>query len=111
MTKRRKPRSDSNYAIYAMTDPDGNIYVGLTRKTESTILRSVKRRWAKHISRAKCDNLEWPLYSHINAIGLDVKWKHEVLEVVKGRKEAYAREREIILETNPNLNMQYMREN
>lgn len=107
--RRRKPRSDSNFIIYKAVDCQGNVYIGLTRKTESTPLRSMKRRWAKHISRAKKDDLAWKLYEHIRSSERLV-WKHEIIEVIRGRKEAYAREREIILEAQPNLNTQYNKE-
>jgi predicted GIY-YIG superfamily endonuclease len=106
MTVRRKPRCDCSYAIYRMIDGDGNFYVGLTRKTETTILKSIKRRWGKHLSRAKQEDLEWKLYKHIREFE-NLKWKHEIIEIVRGRKIAYAREREIILEMKPNLNTQY----
>jgi hypothetical protein len=104
--KRRKPRSDCNYIIYEMTSECGSNYVGLTRKTESTPLRSIKRRWSKHISRAKKDDLQWKLYEFIRSRE-DMKWKHTILEVVRGRSLAYKREREIILEMKPLLNTQY----
>jgi len=108
VVKRRKPRSDCNYVIYNMIDSFGNSYIGLTRKTASTPLKSVKMRWSKHISRAKCDDLKWALYEHIRN-NENVKWTHEIVEIVRGRKEAYAREREIILEMKPALNTQYMK--
>lgn len=108
-TTRRKPRKDCNYVIYKIADQEGNTYIGLTRKTESTPLKSVKRRWGKHISRAKCDKaIEWALYQHIRLVGYDAKWKHEILEIIRGRKEAYARERQIIMDKKPNLNEQYL---
>lgn len=105
--KRRKPRCDCNYVIYSVSDGD-NTYIGLTRKTESTPLKSVKIRWKKHVSRAKCEDLQWKLYTHIREKE-NAAWKHAIIEVVRGRKEAYAREREIILQLNPNLNTQYIK--
>jgi hypothetical protein len=71
----------------------------------------VKVRWSKHVSRAKCDDLDWILYETIRENGFDHKWKHEILEVVRGRKEAYKKERETILLKKPNLNVQYMVDN
>lgn len=110
MQKRRKPRSDSNYIIYKVVDDQGNVYIGLTRKTESTAIKSMKRRWAKHVSRAKCQqDLEWALYKHIREVEI-VHWEHEILEVIRGRAEAYRKEREFILAEKPNLNTQYNKE-
>ena len=106
--RRRKPRSDCNYVIYSISDQTGNIYIGLTRKSESTPLKSAKLRLTKHISRAKATDLKRTLYDHMRYVGLDFKWKIEILEVVRGRKDAYARERDIIIEQMPNLNEQYI---
>jgi predicted GIY-YIG superfamily endonuclease len=109
LTSRRKPRKDCNYIIYNIVDELGNSYIGLTRKTTSSLMKSVKLRWSKHMSRAKCDNLGWVLYEHIR-LNEEMKWTHEIVEVVRGRKEAYARERELILELQPLLNTQYMKD-
>ena len=105
---RRKPRIDCNYIIYSAVDQDGNCYIGLTRKTESTPLRSMKRRWVKHLSRSKQEDLDWALYRHMR-LNENLKWKHSIIEIVRGRSAAYSRERELILETTPNLNTQYCR--
>jgi hypothetical protein len=108
-TSRRKPRKDCNYVIYEMVDKNGNNYIGLTRKSETTPLKSVKRRWQKHLSRARKEMLEWTLYQHLRSCSADDKWKHNIIAIVRGRKEAYAAEREIILRLKPRLNDQYMK--
>jgi len=66
-------------------------------------LRSVKVRVQKHISRAKRENKDWSLYAFLRD-NPEVQLQYEVIEVVRGRKNAYQREREIIAETNPSLN-------
>jgi hypothetical protein len=106
MKNRRKTRCDCNYVIYQMMTDCGQSYVGLTRKTESTPLRSLKARWRRHLSRARCDALGWALYTYLRE-NESAKFSHKILEVVRGRKEAYSRERELILELKPSLNTQY----
>jgi hypothetical protein len=109
VTTRRRPRKDCNYVIYEMVDNSGNNYIGLTRKSESTPLKSVKRRWQKHMSCARKEMLEWTLYQHLRDCSSGHKWKHNIVAVVRGRKEAYAAERELILKLKPSLNDQYVK--
>ncbi len=48
----RAKRSDRNHIVYELRVPQGN-YIGVTAKTESTVLKSVRARAAKHYYRAK----------------------------------------------------------
>lgn len=107
MARIRKIRSDCNYIIYEAVDEQGMNYIGLTRKA-STVARSVKERWRKHLSRARNENRDWALYKYLRAGGLDFAWEHRILEIVRGRKAAYAREREIVKAQSPSLNDQYL---
>ena len=107
MKQRRTPRSDCNYIIYEAVDERGQNYIGITRKTESTVARSVKERWRRHLSRARNENRLWALYVYLKTGGLEHSWTHRVLEVVRGRREAYARERELVKTLEPTLNSQY----
>ena len=81
----------------------GDSYVGLTVAQGAAYLRSVKVRVQKHLSRAKMENKDWNLYSFLRE-NEDVSITYEVLEVVRGRKPAHQRERELISELNPTLN-------
>jgi hypothetical protein len=109
MTKtKRTARSDSNYIIYAMTSERGDSYVGLTRKGKLTETKAVLERWRKHKSRARNENRLWALYIYLKSGGLDMTWEHRVLAVIRGRKEAYAYERELVKMIEPELNDQYM---
>lgn len=81
----------------------GDSYVGLTVANGAAYLRSVKVRVQKHLSRAKRENKDWNLYSFLRE-NEDVSITYEVLEVVRGRKPAHQRERELISELNPTLN-------
>jgi hypothetical protein len=108
MARQRKIRSDCNYIIYEAVDERGENYIGLTRKSQTTVAKSVKERWRKHLSRARNENRLWALYVYLKTGGLDLAWEHRVLEIVRGRAEAYAREREIVKMRSPSLNDQYL---
>ena len=99
----RKKRSDRNYVLYQITAETGDSYVGLTVAQGQAFLRSVKVRVQKHLSRARKENHEWTLYEFLRE-NPEVELQYEVLEVVRGRKPAYQRERELIAEYEPNLN-------
>jgi hypothetical protein len=96
----RKKRSDRNYVLYRLYI-DGAEYIGLTVSNGRAFLKSVKVRVQKHISRAKQENKDWTVCEALR--NADVI-EYEVLEVVRGRKPAYQRERELIAEYRPELN-------
>jgi sarcosine oxidase delta subunit len=98
----RKKRKDRNYILYQLT-AEHETYIGLTVAQGQAFLRSVKVRIQKHISRAKKENKNWLLYTFIRD-NPEVTLQYEVLEVIRGRKNAYQRERELITENNPSLN-------
>ena len=98
----RKKRSDRNYVLYQLT-AGTDTYVGLTAAQGQAFLRSVKVRVQKHLSRARKENHAWSLYTYLRA-NPEVQIQYEVLEVVRGRKPAYQRERELIAKIDPTLN-------
>ena len=100
----RKKRSDRNHVLYRVICQDtGDSYVGLTVAQGQAFVRSVKVRWQKHASRAVRENKNWSMCQFIrDNIGAD--FTYEVLEVVRGRKPAHQRERELIAELEPTLN-------
>ena len=108
MARNRKIRSDCNYIIYEAVSATGENYIGLTRKSESTVNKSVLERWRKHKSRARNENRLWALYVYLKTGGLELDWTHRVLAVVRGRAEAYALERSLVKELRPTLNDQYL---
>ena len=108
MKTRRTPRSDCNYIIYAMTSERGDSYIGLTRKSMPNADKVVLERWRKHKSRARNENRMWALYIYLKSGGLAMTWTHTVIDVIRGRKEAYAYERELVKQIKPELNDQYM---
>ena len=58
-TVTRKKRVDRNHIIYELVI-NGLNYIGVTAKTESTVLKSVRARAAKHFYRAKTEKKDWP---------------------------------------------------
>lgn len=104
---KRTARADSNFVIYRAVCETGADYIGLTRKGSRTVEGAVKERWRKHVSRARNENRKWNLYVYLKTGGMNLKWQHEILGVVRGRAEAYAEERVIIKQLEPQLNDQY----
>jgi hypothetical protein len=96
----RKKRNDRNYILYQLT-VDDQTYIGLTVAVGQAFLRSVKVRVQKHISRAFKENKDWSLCEAIRSAD---SIQYSVIEVVRGRKNAYQRERELIAECQPELN-------
>lgn len=105
MTK-RTARKDSNYVVYTASHGD-NVYIGITRKGSVSVLKAVRERWRKHISRARHEDRAWALYEYINSGNFD-GWDHTIVAVIRGRAEAYDFERGLVKEVLPNLNTQYM---
>jgi len=100
----RKKRSDRNYVLYRIVCKDtGDEYIGLTVAVGRAFLKSVKIRWQKHTSRARRENKNWNLCEFLRN-NADAEYAYEVIEVIRGRKDAYSREREIIAERQPRLN-------
>jgi hypothetical protein len=96
----RRKRSDRNYVLYRLYI-DNQEYIGLTVSVGRAFLRSVKVRVQKHMSRANVENKNWTVCEALrNAEVVE----YEVLEVIRGRKAAYSRERELIAEYQPSLN-------
>jgi hypothetical protein len=96
----RKKRNDRNYILYQLT-VDEQTYIGLTVAVGRAFLRSVKVRVQKHLSRARVENKEWTVCIALKDAEVI---QYEVLEVVRGRKNAYQRERELIYTMEPTLN-------
>ena len=99
----RKKRSDRNYILYLVTAETGDNYIGLTVAQGRAFLRSVKVRVQKHLSRAKQEQKNWEFCNFIRN-NPDTQLQYEVVEIVRGRKPAYQRERELIAEFQPTLN-------
>ena len=99
----RAKRSDRNHIIYQITGPEG-VYIGVTAKTESTVIKSIRARAAKHFYRAKTETKNWALCRLLRSYESKDDVLIEPLELVRGKTAAHARERELIRELRPFYN-------
>ena len=99
----RKRRQDRNHVVYCITNKvTGEQYIGITG-VNTTVKQSLHIRIRKHIQRAKTENKNWGLYENIRSYGIE-NFTYGLVEVVRGRKPAHSRERELIRQHNPALN-------
>ena len=96
-------RNDRNHIIYEIITPIGS-YMGVTAKTESTALKSLLSRAAKHYYRAKSENKDWLLCQYLRTLDSKELIDIRAHEIVRGKTEAHKRERELIRLYNPALN-------
>ena len=99
----RKKRVDRNHIIYELR-VNGLNYIGVTAKTESTVLKSVRARAAKHFYRAKTESKNWLLCAELRKLNDKSEIEIVVHEVVRGKAEAHKREVEIRRQVKPALN-------
>lgn len=99
----RKRRSDRNHIIYELRVPQGN-YIGVTAKTESTVLKSVRVRANKHFYRAHSENKDWSLCVALRELNDKMDIEILVHEIVRGKAAAHRREVEIRRAVQPTLN-------
>ena len=99
----RKKRADRNHIVYEL-DVNGLTYVGVTAKTESTALKSVKTRAAKHFYRAKTEGKDWLLCEALRSLDSKEEIGVRVLAVIRGKAEAHKEEVRIRRELEPALN-------
>lgn len=98
----RKRRTDRTHVIYILEHGD-EFYIGVTAKTESTPLKSVKTRWNKHVYRSRTEDRSWRLYEHLRVTAAE-GWVLGIVDIVRGKAAAHRRERELIREYQPTLN-------
>jgi hypothetical protein len=99
----RKKRVDRNHIIYELRVPAGN-YIGVTAKTESTVLKSVRARAAKHFYRAKKESKDWALCHALRELADKSEIEILVHAVVRGKAPAHREEVRIRREVRPTLN-------
>jgi hypothetical protein len=99
----RKKRCDRNHIVYELRVPQGN-YIGVTAKTESTVLKSVRARAAKHFYRAKTESKDWTLCIALRTLQSKDEIEIVVHEIVRGKTDAHKREVEIRRAVKPTLN-------
>jgi len=99
----RAKRSDRNHIIYELVIAGEN-YIGVTAKTESTVLKSVRARAAKHFYRAKTEAKNWLLCEALRGLESKDEIEIRVHEIVRGKADAHRREVEIRRTVRPTLN-------
>ena len=99
----RKRRQDTKHVVYVITNTvTDEQYIGITVCGQQ-VRKALKVRMQKHIRRALTESKDWGLCESIRAHGVDA-FTYGIVEFVRGRKPAHARERELIREFNPALN-------
>lgn len=102
MTKRKR-RSDTNHAVYCITNILTNQqYIGIT-VCGAKIAQALKVRMQKHAQRARVEQKNWPLCESLREYGPEA-FTYGLLQVVRGRKPAHALERQLIAKFSPQLN-------
>lgn len=102
-TPKRRRRQDTKHAVYCITNTvTGQQYIGIT-VCGSQVRRALKIRIQKHIRRALTENKSWALCRSIRDHGPEAH-TYGLIEIVRGRKPAHARERELIRQYSPELN-------
>lgn len=102
-THTRKRRTDRNHIIYELI-VNGLNYIGVTAKTESTVLKSVRVRANKHWYRAQTESKNWLLCEALRGLSSRDEIEIRVHEIVRGKAEAHRREVELRRQINPALN-------
>ena len=101
--KKRKKRSDVNHVIYVVTNVlTGEQYIGITA-VRPNLKKALWVRMQKHVQRANAENKDWGLCKNIREYGAEA-FTFGVLEIVRGKKPAHARELELVRMYNPSLN-------
>jgi hypothetical protein len=98
----RKKRTDRTHIVYKIISGT-DFYIGVTAKTESTVLKSVRVRMNKHLYRSRTEDRSWALYEALRDRGPEC-FCYTIVAVVRGKTEAHQLERALIRELRPNLN-------
>jgi hypothetical protein len=101
----RKRRTDRNQVIYYIQD---NVtleyYIGLTAVCfAGNVRKTLVRRMQKHMQRAMTENKDWGLSRALREQGAE-RFVFGVVEIVRGKRPAHARETELINTLRPALN-------
>jgi hypothetical protein len=101
----RKRRTDRNQVIYYIQDKVTlEYYIGLTALSfNGSVFKTLRRRMQKHMQRALAENKDWGLSRALREKGAE-RFVFGVVEVVRGKRPAHARETELINTLQPALN-------
>ncbi len=100
-TPRRK-RVDRLHIVYQIQS-GSDFYIGVTARTESTVLKSVRVRMNKHLYRSRREAKSWRLYEALRERGPEC-FSYSIVSVVRGKSTAHQLERALIRELRPTLN-------
>ena len=99
----RKRRQDRKHAVYVITNVvTKQQYIGITVVSD-TVQKSLKVRIQKHVRRALTENKDWALCQSIRAHGVNA-FTYGLVETLRGKAPAHARERELTKIHGPVLN-------
>jgi hypothetical protein len=99
----RKRRQDTKHVVYVITNVvTQEQYIGITVCGQQ-VRRALKIRMQKHIRRALTEGKSWGLCESIREHGVGA-FEYGIVELIRGRKPAHARERELIRQYQPALN-------
>ena len=101
----RKRRTDRNQVIYYIQDTVTlEYYIGLTAmEFKGNVRKTLNRRMQKHMQRALTENKNWGLSRALRERGAE-RFVYGVVEIVRGKRPAHARETELINTLQPSLN-------
>ena len=100
----RKKRSDRNHLVYVITCvPTNEQYIGVTVVKPAGKKKSLNQRWQGHLYKALVLRERWELPRAIRKYGQD-SFTSSVLEVVRGKKAAFALEAALINALKTKLN-------
>ena len=102
-TTTSKKRTDRNHIIYELI-VNGLNYIGVTAKTETTVMKSVRARAAKHFYRAKREDKDWSLCVALRELSDKSEIEIRVHEIIRGKAAAHKREVELRRLLQPALN-------
>lgn len=100
---KRKRRQDTKHVVYCITNTVTQAqYIGITVCGQQ-VQRALKIRMQKHLRRALTENKDWALCCSLREHGAEAH-VYGIVELVRGRKPAHARERELVRQYQPALN-------
>ena len=100
----KRKRSDRNHLIYKIQNQQtGDFYIGVTVSVGRAYKKSLRSRWKRHIYKANILQEEWSFPTAIREFGIKT-FALEIIEIVRGKSDAFRRESELINSLRPVYN-------